>query len=203
MDLREPKLEVGIACMDSKLSAIPGDDNLVNVNGYKVKTTSAPVLEAIFAKYGDIMVHCVCRSTFVRASLLEVISNIVQRLQYYDLEAVLSDLDSIEDEVSDIEASDINVSWLHEHLAKLRKIAAFKEKSLELRKTKVKSGLVTKAAAKELKRRHSELVLAQERFKEAEKRVNALRLVSRKIEDDIMEFESEEYFWKRRLDDLL
>ncbi|KAI3455244.1 hypothetical protein Pfo_011907 [Paulownia fortunei] len=202
-DQRGQTLEVGIAAMDSKLSAIPGDDSLVTVNGYKVKTTTAPVLEAIFAKYGDIMAHCVYKSTFVRASLLEVICNVVQRLQYYDIETILSDLEVIENEVSDVEASKIKVSWLHEHLAKLRKVAAFKEKSFQLKKSKVKSGFVTKAATKELKQRHAELLLAQEHFKEAEKPVNAMRLVSRKIDDDILESESEEYFWKRRLDDLL
>ncbi|GFP82790.1 hypothetical protein PHJA_000422100 [Phtheirospermum japonicum] len=202
-DLKKPKLENDIEPTYSKSSVMPGDDNLVKINGYKVKTTSAPVLEAIFAKYGDIMANCVCKSTSVRASLLEVICNIVQRLQYDDVEAILSDLEDIENEISDLEASKIKVSWLHEHLAKLGEIAGFKEKSLELKKTKVRSGFVTKVAAKELKQRHAELVLAQERFKEAETRVNAMRLVSRKLDDDIMEYESEEYFWKRRLDDLI
>ncbi|KAL0342176.1 UNVERIFIED_CONTAM: hypothetical protein Scaly_1880200 [Sesamum calycinum] len=198
-----PKLEVGIEPIDPKLSAVLIDDGLVNINGYKVKRATATVLEAIFAKYGDIAAHCLYKSTSVKASLLEVICNIVQRLQFYDFEAILSDLEAMENEVSDVEASKIKVSWLQEHLANVRKVAAFREKSFQLKKTKGKTGLVTKAAAKELKLRQAELLLAQERFKEAEKRVTAIRLVSRKIDDDILESESEEYFWKRRLDDLL
>ncbi|KAL0319064.1 UNVERIFIED_CONTAM: hypothetical protein Sangu_2062600 [Sesamum angustifolium] len=198
-----PKLEVGIEPIDPKLSAVLIDDGLVNINGYKVKSATATVLEAIFAKYGDIAAHCLYKSTSVKASLLEVICNIVQRLQFYDFEAILSDLEAMENEVSDVEASKIKVSWLQEHLANVRKVAAFREKSFQLKKTKGKTGLVTKAAAKELKLRQAELLLAQERFKEAEKRVTAIRLVSRKIDDDILESESEEYFWKRRLDDLL
>ncbi|KAL0441710.1 UNVERIFIED_CONTAM: hypothetical protein Sradi_0109900 [Sesamum radiatum] len=198
-----PKLEVGIEPIDPKLSAVLIDDGLVNINGYKVKRATATVLEAIFAKYGDIAAHCLYKSTSVKASLLEVICNIVQRLQFYDFEAILSDLEAMENEVSDVEASKIKVSWLQEHLANVRKVAAFREKSFQLKKTKGKTGLVTKAAAKELKLRQAELLLAQERFKEAEKRVTAIRLVCRKIDDDILESESEEYFWKRRLDDLL
>ncbi|XP_011073337.1 uncharacterized protein LOC105158317 [Sesamum indicum] len=198
-----PKLEVGIEPIDPKVSAVLSDDGLVNINGYKVKSATAPVLEAIFAKYGDIAAHCLYKSTSVKASLLEVICNIVQRLQFYDFEAILSDLEAMESEVSDVEASKIKVSWLQEHLVNVRKVAAFRAKSSQLKKTKVKTGLITKAAAKELKQRQAELLLAQEHFKEAEKRVNAIRLVSRKIDDDILESESEEYFWKRRLDDLL
>ncbi|KAL3633112.1 hypothetical protein CASFOL_026096 [Castilleja foliolosa] len=202
-NLKKPKLENDFEPMRSKSSGIPGDDDLVKINGYKVRTTSAPVLEAIFAKYGDIMANCVCKSTSVRASLLEVICNIVRRLQNLDVEAILSELEDIENEISDLEAAKIKVSWLHEHLEKLGEIADFKDKSLDLKKTKVRSSFVVKVAAKELKRRHEELVFAQERFEEAEKCVNAMRLVIRKLEDDIMEYESEEYFWKRRLDDLI
>ncbi|KAL6497112.1 hypothetical protein OROGR_029041 [Orobanche gracilis] len=203
-DLRKPKLEPDIEHMDSKnLPPIPGKDDLVNINGYKVKNFTAPILEGVFAKYGDIMANCACKSTSLRASLLEVVSNIVQRLKHHDIEAILSNMEDIEDELSDLEASRIDVSWLHEHLARLREISGFKEKSLQHRETKVKSRLVIKATAKEMKQRHAELVLAQERFREAEKRVDAMRLVIRKIDDDIMESESEEYFWKRRLDQVI
>ncbi|KAK4436680.1 hypothetical protein Salat_0001900 [Sesamum alatum] len=198
-----PKLEVGIEPIDPKSTAVLSDDGLVNINGYRVKSMTAPVLEAILAKYGDIAAHCLYKSTSVKASLLEVVCNIVQRLQCYDFEAILSDLEAMENEVADVEASKIKVSWLQEHLANVRKVAVFREKSFQLKKTKVKTGLVTKAATKELKQRQAELLLAQECFKEAEKQVNALRLVSRKIDDDILASESEEYFWKRRLDDLL
>ncbi|KAL0415421.1 UNVERIFIED_CONTAM: hypothetical protein Slati_3374000 [Sesamum latifolium] len=170
-----PKLEVGIEPIDPKLSAVLSDDWLIST-----ATKSRARLHQYSRPYWQ--------ST---------------RLQFYDFEAILSDLEAMENEVSDVEASKIKVSWLQEHLANVRKVAAFREKSFQLKKTKVKTGLVTKAAAKELKQRQAELLLAHERFKEAEKRVNAIRLVSRKIDDDILESESEEYFWKRRLDDFL
>ncbi|GER48499.1 arabidopsis phospholipase-like protein [Striga asiatica] len=202
-DLRKPKTEIDSSPSDSKISVDSSHDNLVSFNGYKVKSNSAPILEAVFAKYGDIMSCCIYKSTSVRASLLEVMSDIIQKLHYHDVEAILSELEDIENVVSDLEASRINVTWLKDHLAKLREIMGFNKKSLQLKKTKEKIGLVTKAAAEELKRRHVELVLAKERFKEAENRVSAMQLVSKKIEDDMTECESEEYFWKRRLDDLV
>lgn len=198
-----PKLEFDIAPTDSTISSVPSDDTPVNVNGYNVKATTAPILEAIFAKYGDITAECLYKSTSVKASLLEVICKVVQRLQYNNIEAVLSDLEVIENEVSDIEASKIKVSWLREHLAKVREIAAFKENSLQLKKTKEAARFVTKAAEMEVKQRQAELLLSQKRLKETEKRVIAMGLVNRKIDEDILECESEEYFWRRRLDDLL
>ncbi|KAL3835482.1 hypothetical protein ACJIZ3_010218 [Penstemon smallii] len=197
------KPEVGISPIGSKLSAIPGEDDLVNINGYKVKATTAPVLEAIFAKYGDITAHCLYKSLSVKASLLEVICNIVQRLQYSHIEAILSNLEVIENEISDVEASKIEVAWLHDHLEKVRKVAACGKKCLQLREDKVTSGIVTKSATKELTQRRAELMEALERFRDAEKRETVMKLVSRKIEDDVMYFEGEELFLKRRLNDIL
>lgn len=119
------------------------------------------------------------------------------------MEAILSNLENITNEVSDLAASKIEVSWLNEHLAQLHRIVPFKEKSIELRKTKARIGVLAKAASNELKERHAELLLAEERFKKTEKWLNAVKLVGEKIDDDIVESESEEYFWRRRLDELL
>ncbi|KAL8464563.1 hypothetical protein ACS0TY_034183 [Phlomoides rotata] len=205
-DLKTPKLEADISPTDSKLSSITGDDDLLNVNAYKVKASAvsaAPILEAIFEKYGDIAARCIFKSASVRASLLEVVCNVVQKLQHHDLEAILSDLENIANEVSDVAASNIEVSWLSKHLTQLHKIVPFKDKSIELRKTKGLLGILTKAADDELNKRQAELRLAEERFKEADRRLVAVNLVGRKIDEDILESESEEYFWRRRLDDLL
>ncbi|KAL2462162.1 hypothetical protein Adt_45582 [Abeliophyllum distichum] len=149
------------------------DNELVNFNGYRVKATTVPILEAVFAKYGDIAANCLYKSTAVRASLLEVISDVVKRLQYYDVEVILSELKQCND------------------------------KTRLLKKAKVNSGLVLRASTKELKQRHAELVEAQKQFKEAEKRVNAMKLVGQRIEDDVQESEAVEYFWRRQLEGLL
>lgn len=168
-----------------------------------MKASAAPTLEAIFEKYGDITAHCIFTSPSVIASLLQVVCNIVQRLQHHDVEAILSELKIITSEVTDVEASKINISWLKEHLAQLHKIVPFKEKSIELKKTKARIGMVSRAVSDVLKERQAELLLAEQRYKEAEKRVEAVNLVGRKIEDDSLESELEEYFWRRRLDNLL
>ncbi|CAA2988728.1 Hypothetical predicted protein [Olea europaea subsp. europaea] len=179
------------------------DNELVNFKGYKVKATNVFVLEAIFAKYGDIAANCIYNSTAVRASLLDIISDVVKRLQYYDIEDILSEFKLLEDEVSDVEVSKIDVVWLHQQLAKVHEFAVCNDQTLPLKEAKANSGLVLWASKKELKRRHAELVAAQERFKEAKKQVKAMKLVGRRIEDDVQKSEAEEYFWRRQLEGLL
>ncbi|KAL8456994.1 hypothetical protein ACS0TY_035006 [Phlomoides rotata] len=51
-DLKTPKLEADISPTDSKLSSITGDDDLLNVNAYKVKASAAPILEVISKNMG-------------------------------------------------------------------------------------------------------------------------------------------------------
>uniref|UniRef100_M1BFC3 Uncharacterized protein n=1 Tax=Solanum tuberosum TaxID=4113 RepID=M1BFC3_SOLTU len=70
-----------------KVSPEDGDvsSELVEVRGYKVKVSIAPILAAIFAKYGDITVNCQCKSLAARASLLDVISDVVRRLKTGDV----------------------------------------------------------------------------------------------------------------------
>ncbi|XP_022861339.1 uncharacterized protein LOC111381756 isoform X3 [Olea europaea var. sylvestris] len=192
-DEKEKKLE----------NNMQGDNELVNFKGYKVKANNISVLEAVFSKYGDIAANCLYKSTTVRASLLDIVSDVVKRLQYYDVEDILTELKVLDDEVSDLEATKIDVAWLHQHLAKVHEFAACYDKTLLLKEAKANSRLVLGASKKEMLKRRAELVAAQERFKDAEKRVNAMKLVGERIEDDVQKATAKEDFSRKQLEGLL
>ncbi|XP_059643273.1 uncharacterized protein LOC132285123 isoform X2 [Cornus florida] len=170
---------------------------MVYVNGYKVKASAASKLGAIFAKYGDISANCQFKSASARVSLLGFVCDLVQRLQSNAITHIITELKVIENEVSDAEAAKLEVSWPREHLAKIHVVEEVGQRSSLHKNAKANSILVIKAATKELEQRQVELVAAQEGVKEAEKCVNAMKLVSQKIDDTILESEAEEYFWRR------
>ncbi|KAL3835480.1 hypothetical protein ACJIZ3_010216 [Penstemon smallii] len=200
---QKPKISISSEPIKHKLSVIQDSTETVDVNGYKVKASAAPILEAIFAKYGNIAANSLFKSKPVIASLLEIICDIVQRLQNYFVDDILLDLEAIGNEVSDVEAARIEVSWLRKHLAKFHEVSVFHNKNLLLKKSKVNVDLLVEAANEKLRQRRGELVLAQEQVKEAEKCMVALNIVRRKIDEDINVSENEEYFWRRRLGGLL
>ncbi|KAL8225722.1 hypothetical protein R6Q57_018279 [Mikania cordata] len=87
----------------------------IRVHGYNVKPSAAPVLEAIFNKHGDIAAKCVFREISVRASLLEMVCDIVKQMET-ETNQVHDKMEEIEGQLSSIEAVKINVSWLRARL---------------------------------------------------------------------------------------
>lgn len=182
--------------------AIDACSEAIDVHGYKVKASSAPLLRAIFAKHGDIAADCLYKSAAVRTSLLEVVCHIIKRLQCNSNEAIISELNSMESEVSDAEAAKLEVSWLKQYLKEIREVEEVGHKSLLLKDIKAKTFLVAKAAKRDLEQKQLELVEAQERFREAERCVKVLECVDKKITNDISRSEAKASSWRKLLDDL-
>ncbi|KAK2965133.1 hypothetical protein RJ640_005296 [Escallonia rubra] len=164
----------------------------VEVNGYKVNASSAAVLAAIFEKHGDIAANCLHKSPSVKAFFLEVVCDVVQRLQCKGNAVDIPTLQEIENGVSDAEAANLEVSWLREHLGSIHELAKAGQRSSSLKEVKAKTLLASKAATRDLRQRQVELEAAQEHVEKARRCVEALELVTRKINNDILESETKE-----------
>lgn len=166
----------------------------VDVGGYRVKAANAPILTSILAKYGDIAAHCMFTSAAVRASMLEVICDIVKRLQSNNSEDNILQLEAMETEVRDAEAAKIEVSWLQQCMKKFREAEVGRSPS-QLREMNAKLVLVSKAAERDL-------AAAQKWAKEAENCMRALAVVGKKFSDDMSFHEAEVSKWRNPLDEL-
>ncbi|KAK3035804.1 hypothetical protein RJ639_034620 [Escallonia herrerae] len=164
----------------------------VEVNGYKVNASSAAVLTAIFEKHGDIAANCLHKSPSVKAFFLEVVCDFVQRLQCEGNAIDIPTLQEIENGVSDAEAANLEVSWLREDLRAIHELANAGQRSSLLKEVNAKTLLASKAAMRDLRQRQVELEAAQERLEKARRCVEALELVTRKINNDILESEAKE-----------
>nr|XP_043636784.1 uncharacterized protein LOC122607800 [Erigeron canadensis] len=166
------------------------------VQGYKVKQSVAPILEAIFKKHGDIAAECIFNIASVRASLLEVVCEVVMQIEAND---VIEKMEEIESHLTQAEAAKIDVSWLRVHLEAIynNKRKEVKKKWSLLTETKVNTVLVQKAAQMDLRERSAELVTAQERFKVAERCVRVLHLVEEKLVN-ILDCKAEKDSWGRQ-----
>ncbi|KAI7728387.1 hypothetical protein M8C21_009464 [Ambrosia artemisiifolia] len=101
--------------------AVPGSlGHTVRIHGYNVKQSVAPVLEAIINKHGDIAAKCVFKADSIKASLLELVCDIVRQLEP-ETDGVIDKMEEIENQVSSVEKANINVSWLRAHLETINK----------------------------------------------------------------------------------
>nr|XP_043637310.1 uncharacterized protein LOC122608286 [Erigeron canadensis] len=169
--------------------------SIICVQGYEVKESIAPILEAIFKKHGDIASECIYTIASVKASLLEVVCEVVGRIQADD---VIEKMEEIESLVSLAEAAKINVSWLWVHLEAINRRKDVMKKCSLLMETKVITVLVQMAAQMDLRERCAELVTAHERFKEAERCVRVLHLVEKKLNNNILDSKAEKDLWGRQ-----
>ncbi|PWA44549.1 phospholipase-like protein [Artemisia annua] len=170
-------------------------NRMTRVQGYKVKKINAPILEAIFKKHGDIASDCVVKTASVRESILEVVCEVVKRIQTNDIAIIISDMEEIEMQVLDAEATNMKVSWLRAHLEAIHKRNAAQKTSTSIVKMKANTTLVKRAAKMDLEERRIELLTAQEWFEKAEKCVKVLCLVEMKLNDNIVESEAEKDSW--------
>ncbi|KAI3737520.1 hypothetical protein L2E82_27524 [Cichorium intybus] len=148
------------------------------VQGYKVKNSIAPILEAIFMKYGDIAAGCQFKTGSLKAGFLELVCEVVMQLQTNDDATIISKMGEIESKVSDAETANINVSWLRSHLED-RKMSSL------IMETKLKTSMLKKAAEMKVRKRGAELMAAQQRFEKAERCLKVLELVERKLDNNI------------------
>ncbi|KAL0439640.1 UNVERIFIED_CONTAM: hypothetical protein Slati_2447000 [Sesamum latifolium] len=97
------------------------ENPFVDVDGYKVKSETVPLLKAIFAKYGDIAKH----STFSvesRSCLLELVCSIYKRLEASKLAQLTPlELQSMLGQIGDLELVKVEVGWLHDRLNQISK----------------------------------------------------------------------------------
>ncbi|KAL8117414.1 sister chromatid cohesion protein PDS5 homolog D-like isoform X2 [Apium graveolens] len=166
----------------------------VDVGGYRVKAANAPILRSILAKYGDIAAHCMFTSAAVRASMLEVICDIVKRLQSNNVEDNMLQLEAMENEVRDAEAAKIEVSWLQQCMKQFREAEVWRSPS-QLKEMNAKLMLVSRAAERDL-------AAAQKWAQESENCVRALAVVGKKFSDDLSFHEAEACQWRNPLDEL-
>ncbi|XP_076934221.1 uncharacterized protein LOC143600409 [Bidens hawaiensis] len=162
---------------------------IVYVRGYKVKQSIATILEAIFKKHGDIAANCVFKAPSTRTHFLEVVCEIVQRIQTNGMTKMVKD--NIESKLSDAEAANINVSWIRANFEAFHKRKESGKKHSLLMEMKSNTMLVKAAALIDLRERCEELMDVQERFEKAEKCVRVLHLVEKNINDNILEYKAE------------
>nr|GEX20582.1 phospholipase-like protein [Tanacetum cinerariifolium] len=135
------------------------------------------------------------KTASVRESILEVVCEVVKRIQTNDVATIVSDMEEIEMQVLDAEATNMKVAWLRAHLEAIQKRNATQTKSTLIVKTKANTTLVKRAAKLDLEERRTEIVTAQERFDKAEKCVKVLDLVEMKLNDNFVESQAEKDLW--------
>nr|GMC71566.1 microtubule-associated protein futsch-like isoform X3 [Ipomoea batatas] len=171
------------------------DSEKVNVNGYQVKASAAPILEEIFEKHGDIAAKYPYPSRGFRASVFEVICDVIRQLRTNDWGIIVSMVGQMRTEVSDTAAAaHLEVSWLKQILDDI-----LTEGDGQLASVIRNTSLVSKAARKDLTQRKAELVIVERSYEEAkrqperaeqskrtaERAVEVLESVKKKAQNDM------------------
>lgn len=118
----------------------PGaEDNFIDVQGYKMKKEVAPLLEAIFNKYGDIAKESIF-SMESRTCLLELVCSIYKRLEASKfMQLAPLELESMHGQVGDLELVKVDVGWLHRRLDQISKAQQMCEGGSTLEDIKARS----------------------------------------------------------------
>ncbi|KAI7746851.1 hypothetical protein M8C21_016308 [Ambrosia artemisiifolia] len=164
---------------------------IVCVQGYKVKRSTATILEAIFKKHGDIAADCVFKSVAVRSSFLEVVCEVVRRIQTNDVIEMEEDINC---QLCDAEAANINVSWIRAHFEAVHK----RKEARMLMETKANITLVKKPGLMDLATRYERLTTAYEQFDEIDRCMQVLHLVEKKLNNHILESKNEKDMWVKQ-----
>ncbi|KAH6818458.1 hypothetical protein C2S51_002061 [Perilla frutescens var. frutescens] len=136
-------LMVNKSSQNNEIMSEPGArDNFINVQGYKMKKEMAPLLKAIFNKYGDIAKE----STFTmesRSCLLELVCSIYKRLEASKFTQLTTlELESMFGQIGDLEIVKVNVGWLHRRLDQISKAQRMCDDGSTLEDVKARSLLV-------------------------------------------------------------
>ncbi|XP_016438003.1 uncharacterized protein LOC107763994 [Nicotiana tabacum] len=123
----------------------------VVVNGYRVKEEAAPVLQKIFLKYGDIAKNSSFSSVNISSSLLELFCDIYKKLEETDFRSINpKELQSMLDEVRDLESANIDVGWLSRRLNDISQAKQLVKDSRKLKEAKTRNLAVMETSKKEL-----------------------------------------------------
>lgn len=124
----------------------------VVVNGYRVKEEAAPVLQKIFLKYGDIAKNSSFSSVNISSSLLELVCDIYKKLEETDNFRSINpkELQSMLDEVRDLESANLDVGWLSQRLNDISQAKQLVKDSRKLKEAKTRNLAVMETSKKEL-----------------------------------------------------
>ncbi|CAN4086419.1 unnamed protein product [Withania somnifera] len=180
-----------------------------------IKVSNAPILSAIFAKYGDITVNCHYKSPTTRASLLDMVSDVVRRLKTGDFG--FSSINAMKSIVSNAADAQLDVTWLQQYLDEISEEEDMEKKSSYLMALSETTMLVSEAAKKDLVERNREVMAAEKRLKKAERRlreaqsragevemsVKVFEILGEKVQRDIKEAKNQAQYWLSRLSEVL
>ncbi|XP_059623569.1 uncharacterized protein LOC132266652 isoform X2 [Cornus florida] len=165
------------------------DPALVTVNGYRVKPEWASLLRAIFLRYGDIAKDCCFVSTIrSRSFLLEIICEIIQKLQ--DTEFVHftpADLNSMLDQVCDLETAKLEVGWLRQRLDDISEAMRLFRGYSNLKEAQRSRIQAIEKKKEELKSFKGQILALQERVVLAEDELTPMKAEAEKIDETITE----------------
>ncbi|XP_022986089.1 uncharacterized protein LOC111483943 isoform X3 [Cucurbita maxima] len=167
----------------------------VPVGKYYVKASSAPILQSIFNKHGDIAASCKLESTSIRSYYLESVCYIIQELQHtkFSQKASKSKVKELLAIINDLVSSEMNVGWLHSILndvAEAVESSSSQQWSLEVAKANCDHELeLTKkeleSRVEDLTRKEKEMSSAKAKVVDTRARLSELELKYGQLNEEI------------------
>ncbi|XP_057768947.1 uncharacterized protein LOC130988974 [Salvia miltiorrhiza] len=165
-----------------------GDAMIIDVEGYKVKKEVAPLLKAIFNKYGDIAKES-SFSTELRSSILDLVCTIYKRLEGSKLMQLTAlELESMLGQIGDLKLVKVDVGWLHERLEQISKARQLYDGASTLEDLKARSvGVIcekqraVQKCEEELQACMAEAMKLQERLHQEKEELDAARTLADQI----------------------
>lgn len=181
-DLTQFVEQMGYDLIDADELESKQHESRVSLSGYEVKADSAPILKLIFSHFGDLAKDCIFPSITSRARLLEKVCTIYQRLDASSFKDIkLHELNSMIEEVNDMEISKVKVGWLHKRLVDIREAREAIEK-------KQRNVVATQNRKKTLEEYKKELVSHKKELdnhkKELERCKEKVKAVEKKISEE-------------------
>ncbi|XP_059288630.1 uncharacterized protein LOC132041982 [Lycium ferocissimum] len=155
------------------------------------------------------------KSPIVRASLLDVVSDVVRQLKTSDVNS--SSIEAMKFVVSEVANAKLDVTWLQLYLDEIFEEEDMEEKYSYLMAFRETTMLVSKEAKKDLVERNSDVLAKEKRLKkdkrrlqeaksragEVERYVNVFDVLGKKVLQDIKETKDQARYWLSRLNQLL
>ncbi|XP_023513077.1 uncharacterized protein LOC111777629 isoform X1 [Cucurbita pepo subsp. pepo] len=167
----------------------------VPVGKYYVKASSAPILQSIFNKHGDIAASCKLESTSIRSYYLESVCYIIQELQHtkFSQKVSKSKVKELLAIINDLVSSEMNVGWLHSILndvAEAVESSSGQQWSLEVAKANCDHELeLTKkeleSRVEDLTRKEKEMSSAKAKVVDTRARLSELELKYGQLNEEI------------------
>lgn len=169
---------------ESSRDEVGSHSSLVTVQGYRVKEASAPFLEAIFLKYGDIAANCSLLSNQWRSRLLEDVCNILTTLQETDfLHINQENIQSKIDCVNDLARVNMQVLWLHQRLTDILEAKQLVKQSSTLKEEKDNNIETINEKERKLKCYELDMLALEEKINATKKELAAEKVEAERINE--------------------